>query len=122
MIDLDIAERIKAERARLGMTQPEFAAAAGAAKRTLIEWEKGTTSPTVVQLSALGSVGVDVVYVLTGQRSVPVIEQSPRERALLDNYRHCAEEDKAAIDRVVLNSASAQQGVGVDTKVKKRAS
>jgi len=51
------------------MTQPEFAAAAGAAKRTLIEWEKGATAPTAVQLSALGIVGVDLLYVLTGVKT-----------------------------------------------------
>lgn len=62
-----IGERLKQERERLGMTQPAFAEAAGAAKRTLIEWEKGTTSPNSVQLSALSSVGVDVYYVLTGE-------------------------------------------------------
>lgn len=50
------------------MTQPTFAAAAGAAKRTLIEWEKGATSPSAVQLSALRDIGVDVLYVLTGER------------------------------------------------------
>ncbi len=64
-----IGDRIKEERERLGFTQPQFAEAAGAAKRTLIEWEKGATSPTAVQLSALVSIGVDALYVLTGVRS-----------------------------------------------------
>lgn len=63
-----ICDRLKEERERLGMTQPVFAAAAGAAKRTLIEWEKGATSPSAVQLLALQGIGVDVVYVLTGER------------------------------------------------------
>ncbi|WP_405119473.1 helix-turn-helix domain-containing protein [Pseudomonas leptonychotis] len=61
--------RLKEERERLGFTQPDFAAAAGAAKRTLIEWEKGSTSPNAVQIAALSSVGVDVLYVLTGRRA-----------------------------------------------------
>lgn len=61
-----IGDRLKEERERLKMTQPQFAEAAGAAKRTLIEWEKGTTSPNAVQLSALQKIGVDVFYVLTG--------------------------------------------------------
>lgn len=62
-----VGERLKEERERLQMTQPAFAAAAGAAKRTLIEWEKGSTSPNAVQLSALGEIGVDVLYVVTGK-------------------------------------------------------
>jgi phage repressor protein C with HTH and peptisase S24 domain len=64
-----IGDRLKEERVRLKLAQPEFAEAAGAAKRTLIEWEKGTTSPNAVQLSALEAIGVDVYYVLTGKRS-----------------------------------------------------
>lgn len=63
-----IGARLKEERNRLKLTQPQFAEAAGAAKRTLIEWEKGETSPSAVQLSALRGVGVDVLYVLTGER------------------------------------------------------
>ena len=88
-----IGERIKEERERLGMTQPDFAAAAGAAKRTLIEWEKGKTSPTVVQLLALTSIGVDAQYILTGMRSSALPSLSPREAALLDNYRHIGDEE-----------------------------
>lgn len=65
-----ISSRLKAERERLGMTQPAFATAAGAGKRTLIEWEKGATSPSVVQLSALSGIGVDAIYVLTGSRNI----------------------------------------------------
>lgn len=64
-----IGERIKEERDRLGLNQPDFAEIAGAKKRTLIEWEKGSTSPTAVQLSALYAAGVDTHYILTGQRS-----------------------------------------------------
>lgn len=61
-----IGERLKEERDRLDMTQPAFADACGAKKRTLIDWEKGVSSPTAVQLSALSEIGVDVLYVLTG--------------------------------------------------------
>ncbi|WP_140919145.1 helix-turn-helix transcriptional regulator [Limnobaculum xujianqingii] len=60
--------RLKEERERLGLTQPQLAEVANASKRTVIEWEKGATSPSAVQLSALSFVGVDVQYVLTGKR------------------------------------------------------
>lgn len=69
-----IGARLKEERNRLKLTQPQFAEAAGAAKRTLIEWEKGETSPSAVQLSALRGVGVDVLYVLTGERERADVE------------------------------------------------
>ena len=122
-----IGERLKEERERLGYTQPVFAKAAGAAKRTLIEWEKGNTSTSAVQLSALMAIGVDVLYILTGQRSSPpVIGEavremgvpghavrdtgvkigdavkelglSRREQALLANYRGSDEEGRKAME------------------------
>lgn len=74
-----IHARLKEERERLGLTQPEFAEAAGAAKRTLIEWEKGSTSPNAVQISALSAIGVDVLYVLTGQRAGGSAEVADRQ-------------------------------------------
>lgn len=63
-----IGERLRNERKRLGMTQPKFAEAAGVSKRTLIDWEKGETFPTAMQLSALFNVGVDIQYVVAGLR------------------------------------------------------
>lgn len=95
-----IGERLREERERLGLTQPAFAAAAGAAKRTLIEWEKGATSPSAVQLAALSTIDVDVLYVLTGQRAAgaPAAPALTREEeALLDNYRHCPPDAQRAI-------------------------
>jgi len=49
------------------------------------------------------------MYVLTGQRGSPAQPAlSRREAALVDNYRHCAQEDQQAIDRVALNAAKTQ--------------
>jgi transcriptional regulator with XRE-family HTH domain len=95
-----IGERLKYERERLGMTQPDFADAAGTKKRTLIDWEKGVSSPTAVQLSALSTIGVDVLYVLTGQRAQSVTAApalSREEEVLLDNYRNSPPAGQAAI-------------------------
>lgn len=108
-----IGERIKEERERLGMTQPDFAAAAGAAKRTLIEWEKGNTSPTLVQLSALITIGADAQYILTGIRSGTApgaVVLTVREEKLLDNYRALPDEEgKRCVEKVVLMAAGAAQ-------------
>ncbi|MFT0531622.1 helix-turn-helix domain-containing protein [Castellaniella hirudinis] len=110
-----IGMRLREERERLGYAQPAFAEIAGSKKRTLIDWEKGVSSPTAVQLAELAKVGVDVLYVLTGKRSnratshdldsdkqptpnpslttgLPT-QAAPRplsrdEEMLLDNYRH----------------------------------
>ena len=63
-----IGERLREERERLGFNQPDFANFAGVSKRTLIDWEKSSTSPNAVQLSSLNEIGVDVGYVITGER------------------------------------------------------
>lgn len=100
-----INERLKSERERLGLTQPVFAEIAGASKRTLIDWEKGVSSPTAVQLSTLASAGVDVLFVVTGQRSQPISVQAslPKEhQALLNSYEMCS----AAARKNLLQSAA----------------
>ena len=82
-------ERFKSERDRLALTQPRVAELAGVGKTTVINWEKGLSSPTAVQLSALAEVGFDVLYVITGQRSQPVPPQAllpEGDRILLDNF------------------------------------
>ncbi|MHC3433679.1 helix-turn-helix domain-containing protein [Delftia lacustris] len=103
-----IGERLKTERERLGLAQPAFAEIAGAAKRTLIDWEKGVSSPTAVQLAALAGAGVDVLFVLTGERSkaiAPSAALPPRQRALLDNYEHSDEAGKKVIEGAAVLAA-----------------
>ncbi|OHX10282.1 MULTISPECIES: helix-turn-helix transcriptional regulator [Chromobacterium] len=76
--------RLKEERERLGLTQEVFADKAGAKRRTLVDWEKGVSSPTAVQLAALAAAGVDVQYVLLGQRQGQGIGESAVHQAVLD--------------------------------------
>lgn len=48
--------------------------------------------------------GVDAMFVLTGQRLMPVESTlTPEERALLDNYQHSDEEARRSA-RLVLNA------------------
>ncbi|MGO2354659.1 MAG: helix-turn-helix domain-containing protein [Marinomonas foliarum] len=63
---MSIGERIRSERERLGMSQPEFAKFAGTTKQTLFSWETDKTYPNAGQMAALTKAGVDVMYVLTG--------------------------------------------------------
>lgn len=78
----------------MGLTQEAFAESAGAKRRTLQDWEKGISSPTAVQLSALGSVGVDVQFVLTGQRQQSGIGEAAVHQAVLDAVDLLSLEDK----------------------------
>lgn len=59
-------------------------------------------------LSKLADIGVDVLYVLTTQRTPKSADAlSSEEAALLDNYKHADTEGKAAARRVL--SSLAQQ-------------
>ena len=103
-----INERLKEERERLNLTQPAFAEAAGAKKRTLIDWEKGVSSPTGVQLAALAGIGVDVSYVLTGQRTaLRGNDLSNDERELLALFRAASLTGKAAAIGALQGAAGA---------------
>jgi len=63
-----IGARLKEERNRLGLTQEKFGSTAEAKPRTVGDWERGLSSPTSAQLAQLAEIGVDVTYVITGQR------------------------------------------------------
>ena len=95
-----IGNRIKEERLRLHMTQDDFARAANCSRRTLADWERGSTSPTAVQLSSLSVIGVDALYILTGKRSLDA--SLPNDEAeLLINYRHCRPSDRLTAQRTL---------------------
>lgn len=115
-----IGARIKEERERLKLTLSEFAEIAGAGKRTLSDWEKGATYPTALQLSALHTIGVDVTYIVIGQRSQAAI--TPEEQVMLDAYRKLPEENKKhlmvlALTGVDISTNNEKKKDKVNTKV-----
>lgn len=54
-------------------------------KQAQLKYESGTRSPDAAYLAALAAAGVDILYVLTGQRGGVVL--TPREQAMLGKYR-----------------------------------
>ena len=86
---------------RRGMTQAEFAAKLGVDRKTIVRWEAGERLPDGVSLLALTrEFNADINYILTGQRSAPVVPVlAPDEAALLDNYRNCPQEGKQQLER-----------------------
>lgn len=86
---MSMGERLREERDRLGLSQPKFAEIAGTTKQTLFSWETGKTAPDAIQLSALMAIGMDALYVLTGQYASEDSALPPDERVLLDSYRRC---------------------------------
>jgi len=65
---MPISARLKESRAALGLTQTALADALGVTKWTIINWENGTASPNAEILAKYAAAGVDILYVITGQR------------------------------------------------------
>lgn len=94
-------ERIKSERERLGFNQTDFAALAGASKHSQINWEKGASFPNSMVLRAWADAGLDVLYVVTGQRSLASQKEvenfSPEKKELLEAFDGMTPEQRRAI-------------------------
>ncbi len=83
-----IGERLRGERARLGLSQVVIADACGVNRSTLATWEKGEQSPTAAVLSMMAGLGVDVLYVVTGERApLGSGALSDEERQLVASYK-----------------------------------
>lgn len=111
---MSIHERLKSERERLGLSQPRVAELLGVGKTTVINWEKASSAPDAVQLSAFAAAGADVLYILTGQRSkqVPAEALLPEgERTLLDNFRHAPAGVQAGV-KTTLGAFAPGRGTG----------
>lgn len=63
-----IGDRLREERERLGLSQPELGAIGGVKKLAQINYEKGERFPGADYLAAMAAAGGDVLYVLTGKR------------------------------------------------------
>jgi len=97
---MQIGDRLKEERDRLGFTQSDFAALGDASLRSQIDWEKGKSFPNAKFLAAIAAVGADVQYILTGVSSSAALTLD--EQLLLDRYRISPKELKDAALRVLL--------------------
>ncbi len=97
---MEIFEKIKEERVRLGFTQDQFAEAIGATRRSVINWECGDAQPSVAVLAKMALQGLDARYVITGRRSQAVAEVAllpSDERILVESYRRCSAEAKKSL-------------------------
>lgn len=89
----DIGARLREERERLGLSQPAMGEIGGVKKLTQLNYEKGDRTPDASYLSNLAKFGLDVQYVVTGVRAMPLIRD---ELELLESYRAAPIAVKAA--------------------------
>lgn len=79
---MTVGKRLLEERRRLGLSQEALGAAGGVAKGAQINYEKDARAPDTDYLQGVAAAGVDICYVITGQRRLPVAG-SEREMAML---------------------------------------
>ena len=87
---MNISDRLREERERLGLNQVEFGAVGGVKKLAQINYEKGERHPDSAYLAAIAAAGADVLYILTGERSSAQPAHDAAEQVLLDSYRRCS--------------------------------
>ncbi|MFJ7315068.1 helix-turn-helix domain-containing protein [Pseudomonas sp. NPDC098747] len=105
---MGIGDRLKAERERLGFNQTDFAAKAGASKNSQYNYEKGDRSPDASYLAAVAEQGVDVLYVVTGDRRPQSTDSiSPEVAEFLEVYEHINETDRGVLLRMACAFAKA---------------
>ena len=106
-MQLSIGERLKEERERLGLSQLAFGELGGVKKLAQLNYEKGDRYPDAQYLAALARFGVDVQYVVTGDRSVSSMPQD--EARLIELYRAAPVVVKAAVLSALTNGSSQER-------------
>lgn len=103
---LNLCDRLIEERKRLKLNQKDFSALAGVSKTTQFNYEKGDRVPDALYLDALSKAGVDIMYLVTGSRSLNS-SLTAEETVLVDNFRASTDQNKTHIKAV--SDAFAQQ-------------
>ena len=119
---MNISKRFKEERERLGISQAAFAELGDATKWSLINWEAGRQTPNGAYLAVIATHGADVLYILTGKRSMAVAEVAllPNdERGLLDSYRRCSPAAKKSLIQTAALLATDQAMPGINMRAGK---
>lgn len=109
-MDIEIGLRLKEERERLNFSQTAMAEIGGKKKLAQLKYEQGESSPTAAYLAAVGRVGVDVLYVITGERTAQRLASD--EQDLVALFRAAPLPVKAAAFGALQGAAAAghQQG------------
>lgn len=113
---VEVSARLRAERERLKLKQEEFAEQMGVSRTSQSNYERGERSPDLDYLAKAATLGVDALYVITGNRSratplpaAPAYDGgairgeslssvlTAEESALVDNFRHASQEGRRAL-------------------------
>jgi transcriptional regulator with XRE-family HTH domain len=95
-----IARRLREERVRVEPHQGRFAAKIGLNQKRQSFLENGERELRGEYLALIASVGLDVGFIITGQRSAGDLTRE--ETNLLDSFRDLASDDRAALTHLAL--------------------
>ncbi len=110
---MTISVRLKEERSRLKLSQTDLGAIGGVGKTTQINYEKGVGSPDATYLAAVAEKGVDVLYVVTGERKpMPADSISAEVAQFVKVYERVNESDRNVLLRMVSAFADAADAEG----------
>ncbi|WP_151801659.1 helix-turn-helix domain-containing protein [Acinetobacter guillouiae] len=91
-------ERLREERLRLGLSQKDFAALFGKKNMAVMRYEKGDRVIGQDDLEALHVAGVDVYYLITGERTQPnLLSEETKELLKLWNSVEPSQKDTLMI-------------------------
>ncbi|NWD65789.1 helix-turn-helix domain-containing protein [Pseudomonas sp. IPO3774] len=100
-MDDKLGARLKEERKVLGLSQQEFGAIGGVAANAQVHYESGVRLPKSDYLIALRRKGVDVIFVLTGERAaINQDDLSEKETSIINQYRTLDCLDQEAIAQI----------------------
>lgn len=85
---VSIGDRLREERQRLDLNQTQMGESGGVTKKTQMLYEAGDRFPDAAYLAAVAKSGVNIGYVVTGEREgPPPIALTADEQVLLNGYR-----------------------------------
>jgi len=109
---MEIGERLKEERVRLGLSQTELAELGCVQRNTLFNYEKGVRSPDADFLARIAGRGADVLYIVTGRRSGAMLDvEQEQQLAALSRLPQAVREWLLGVTGV----AAPMPGVGYST-------
>ena len=91
-------DRFRAEREKLDLTQEELASKIATTSRTIISYESNKSPPKLSKLILFASLGADVGYIITGQKTTGAM--TPDETSLIDNYRNSTLGNRSVLRKV----------------------